>query len=237
MPSFLRHDYRRLERTDSDEEGIKLESHDDRKPAYSPPVPNRRAPRATTRWMVTTVILSILVLGVISLLSIKYARPRHRNASEPQSAIAPRPCGSSPSEASAAACIYDLMTHSWLPPSCFDEELTQEFRNLRQWPFYADRTGTRPLTEKELAWRTEESYTTLEYQYTHCVYRWRKQQRAVGKERDVEVHSAMQNHTISCSDLFLTTAKQLNGTNHVMVLEDKLISLVVGYPRCAHPKT
>ncbi|KAH8422267.1 uncharacterized protein LDX57_000025 [Aspergillus melleus] len=244
MPSsFNPHDYRKLQRIDSDDDDFKLESFDHVQQGPSAlPAPSKDPARKNTRWMISTVLLSALVLAAISLLSINFARPRHRTSSsptssapEPQSTMASQPCGTSPSEASAAGCIYDVMMHSWLPATCFDEELTKEFRGLREWRFYADANGTKILTEKEVAWRTEDVYTTLDYHYTRCVYSLRKDQRATERMKDQEVPVAEES-TVDCSELFLSTAKQLNETSSVIVLGGTLRSLSVSYPVCTRPK-
>ncbi|PLB46357.1 hypothetical protein P170DRAFT_438178 [Aspergillus steynii IBT 23096] len=243
MPfSFNPHNYSKLQRIDSDDDNFKLESFEERNqdPSAHPP-PSREPKRKNTRWMISTVLLSVAILAAISLLSLKFARPRHRtsdsatsSATEPQSTIAPRPCGTSPPEASAAGCIYDLMMNSWLPRTCFDEELTNEFRSLREWRFYADANGTKSLTEEELAWRTEVVYTTTDYHYTRCVYSLRRDQRAGERERDLEVPVAVEGMA-PCSDLFLSTTKQLNETSSVIILEGTLTALSMGYPLCARP--
>lgn len=240
MPfSFNPQNYSKLQRIDSDDEHFRLESLGDQNEAASElPPPSKDPKRKNTRWMISTVLFSVAILAAISLLSLKFARPRHSTSSsapEPQSTIAPRPCGTSPSDASAAGCIYDVMMNSWLPQTCFDEELTNEFRGLREWRFYADANGTRSLTEEELAWRTEEVYTTLDYHYTRCVYSMRKDQRAVERERDLEVSMAPDGLS-TCSELFLSTAKQLNETSSVIVLGGTLKALSMDYPLCTRPK-
>lgn len=242
MPvSFNPRNYSRLQTIDSDDENLKLESFEDRQqdPSAVPPL-SKDAKRKNTRWMISTVLLSALVLAAISLLSLKFARPRHRTSSAPtssvsQSTIAAPPCGTSPSEANAAGCIYDVMIHSWLPRTCFDEELTNEFRGLREWRFYADLNGTQVLTEEELAWRTEEVYTSLDYHYTRCVYTLRKTQRAAEKEGDVDIPILSEGRT-DCSDLLMNTAQQLNETSSVIVLGGSLASLSVGFPPCTRPR-
>ncbi|RMZ72441.1 Major facilitator superfamily transporter [Pyrenophora seminiperda CCB06] len=70
-------------------------------------------------------------------------------------------CGNSPAEASAAGCVFDLMTVSWLPLECYDGELTTQFMEEGPWNFYLS-NSTRPEALPE-----ESSLAT--YHHTeHC---------------------------------------------------------------------
>lgn len=91
-------------------------------------------------------------------------------------------------EARALDCVFDMLSLSWLPPTCLDDALTQEFATSGpgpdgEWDYWADANRSSPLTLEEvaaLAWRTEGIvYTTMGFHVQHCSYYWRKYWRVV----------------------------------------------------------
>jgi hypothetical protein len=83
-------------------------------------------------------------------------------------------CGSTPDEARALGCVFDVMSFAWTPPACYDHSLSQQFlAEQGPWTFYLDHNATQPLVFEELSdynivW-TEHSYHVV-----HCLYAWRR---------------------------------------------------------------
>ncbi|EME44324.1 hypothetical protein DOTSEDRAFT_93984, partial [Dothistroma septosporum NZE10] len=109
-------------------------------------------------------------------------------------------CGKTAQEARAAGCIFDPMMNSWLAEDCYDEELSLEFRNIRNWTFFTDEFRTRQLSEVEFS-EAGDSWGTWEYHITHCMYAVRKMQRAIGAGRKIERIVAAEVHTSHCANV------------------------------------
>jgi len=144
------------------------------------------------------------------------------------------PCGNSSSEAKAAGCIFDPMMNSWLSEDCYDEELSQEFRSLRDWAFYNNENATRRLTEEEFS-QVGDSWGTWEYHIAHCAFALRKLQRAVVKGRKIEQIVAREEHTTHCADVTNVTFRLMEKAYHQgesFSLQDMGTILHTGYPMC-----
>ncbi|KZL72557.1 hypothetical protein CT0861_09378 [Colletotrichum tofieldiae] len=93
-----------------------------------------------------------------------------------------RSCGSTPTEARNAGCVFDLLTTAWTPVECADLDLTREWLEVvtkegNKWPFYHDKDGKHP--QRDLAhlqsgeWDGE-LWSTLRLHRYHCLFIWRK---------------------------------------------------------------
>ena len=54
-------------------------------------------------------------------------------------------CGQTTAQALAKGCSFDPMTFAWIPPECYDAELTEEFLQLQPWHWYTDEGGQQPI--------------------------------------------------------------------------------------------
>ncbi|KIW09344.1 uncharacterized protein PV09_00245 [Verruconis gallopava] len=112
-------------------------------------------------------------------------------------------CGSSPAEAKAMGCIFDVMSFAWTPPQCYDHETSQMYLNRNgPWIFYLDHNATQPLefdtlSEHEVVW-TEHSYHIV-----HCLYAWERGHMAMNKGKGTLIPSELGSidHTRHCVDL------------------------------------
>ncbi|EFY94535.1 hypothetical protein X797_011842 [Metarhizium robertsii] len=93
-------------------------------------------------------------------------------------------CGSSVAEAQVLGCVYDNLVKGWIPAVC-PQLGKQEFvtagytePNSTGWPYYADKEGTRRLTDDELAFELAEPFvdnglrfwTTEREHVEHCAW-------------------------------------------------------------------
>ena len=173
-------------------------------------------------WMmglfITAFLLSILVvLGLVS------GPQTHRNLIESSS------CGSSPREAKARGCIFDLMSWCWVPPACHDEQLSQQNLDLGPWLWYEDVQATRPVLQQTAELGeipilfVEESFHQI-----HCTYIWKKMHRAYLSQRTIDSYVGRFNHTIHCSEVLLRRG----------VIWDQVdTSVVLKYPTCDDIRT
>ncbi|KAI8631246.1 hypothetical protein F5Y19DRAFT_25287 [Xylariaceae sp. FL1651] len=140
------------------------------------------------------------------------------------------PCGSTPEEALARGCKFDLISFCWLPDECYDSELVETFEAMRTWEYYADSERTEPVSREELlAGRGDGLYVTWEYHLRHCAFMWMKLHRAIlarGKPNMPEIDSyiASLNHTNHCTTILLTDRDVAFSTLNTETL--------VKYPHC-----
>ncbi|KAJ0109996.1 hypothetical protein J7T55_014798 [Diaporthe amygdali] len=117
--------------------------------------------------------------------------------SEPTQRIAH--CGSSASDARRLGCRFDIMSFSWLPPNCFDEELSHDFDTIQPWQWFADAAGTQEIPKSEVLMGEAKSlFVSFQYHRTHCVFMWRKLHRALGAKGMVDSYIGGYNHTVHC---------------------------------------
>lgn len=91
-------------------------------------------------------------------------------------------CGETVPDAIASGCIYDVMSSIWLPPTCADPELTQQFLALKAWTWWYDRNMTQKVPFAEVqAGEHEALWVSREFHWYHCTYMWRKFHRGVLK--------------------------------------------------------
>jgi len=144
------------------------------------------------------------------------------------------PCGNSASEAKEAGCIFDPMMNSWLSEDCYDEELSQEFRNQRDWAFFADRNATRRLTEEEFS-HAGDSWGSWEFHIAHCSFALRKLQRAIKYGRKIEMEVTHEDHTTHCAKVTAVTFQLMENAYNQggnFSLQDMGTVLHTGYPMC-----
>jgi hypothetical protein len=122
-------------------------------------------------------------------------------------------CGRNAKEAKALGCTFELMTVSWVPLECHDDELNQEFRNARDWRFYSDLKGSREIGETELSEMTVMAYGTNEFHRMHCGYSWMKIHRALETGRRIDKGLSYYKHTTHCAEMYKPANMSAVGTD------------------------
>ena len=96
-------------------------------------------------------------------------------------------CGDSVRAAKAMGCYFDILAAAWLPEKCLDEELTAEFELSGDgpdgsWQYWLDLNHTQEISVDALGDHADDPdsrfYSTTQWHVTHCLFYWRKQQRA-----------------------------------------------------------
>ncbi|EXU98300.1 hypothetical protein X797_008690 [Metarhizium robertsii] len=127
----------------------------------------------------------ILICHAITLLKA-FSSQLPNTAQDPTHQVSNCSCGATIHEARALDCTFDVLSVSWLPPSCRDDELTVEFAAggpgpHGAWDYWAHENGTWSLTLDEVAALVEKPksivYTSWEFHVLHCSFYWRKQWR------------------------------------------------------------
>jgi hypothetical protein len=123
-----------------------------------------------------------------------------------------RSCGSSVNEARSLGCKFDIMSFSWLAPSCYDDDLTTEFQHLQTWqwslsPLTATKHGGNKDNNDNKTFldaatvrlgEHESLYVSQEYHIQHCIYMWKKLHRAFLGVRQLDAYIWDYAHTEHC---------------------------------------
>ncbi|KAA8647073.1 uncharacterized protein ATNIH1004_005756 [Aspergillus tanneri] len=117
----------------------------------------------------------------------------------------PLPCGKSPTEALARGCHFDIIATAWLPPKCIDYELVSEFIASYQWQYFPSANGTDPYLDDPdtLGSQTGLIWTTHRWHYAHCLFMWKKLNRALVRGRMTDGETIKLGHTEHCSTTIL----------------------------------
>ncbi|KAK0124172.1 hypothetical protein ONS95_009154 [Cadophora gregata] len=127
---------------------------------------------------ISSTTLTILLLSITTstlLLQKLHFTPNSSRATTPQ--ISPGNilnCGTSPSQARALNCIFDIMDYSWTPKPCFHASLSQYYLDLalsRNLTFHLTSSQSKTLpTSEVLAGKHEYVFTTRIFHTLHCAY-------------------------------------------------------------------
>jgi hypothetical protein len=110
-------------------------------------------------------------------------------------------CGSTPDEARALNCVFDVMSFAWTPKACYDHEHSVETMDRTgPWIFYLDHNATEPVPFEQL---TDELVVWTEHSYhvSHCLYAWERIHRAYLGSMILPAELGSINHTLHCRDL------------------------------------
>ena len=163
--------------------------------------------------VVATIILTSLVISVIAIVQIKkfnpwyqdHAQLHYQQKDESLSGNAPSysasslgppssgplSCGSTPTEASANGCTFDIMAFQYVPATCYEERimvtsLSSESHlvpaETGEFPWYRWSNFTEPVpqTAVDLS-RYTDIWTTNDWHLAHCLYMWKLLSHAVGR--------------------------------------------------------
>lgn len=117
----------------------------------------------------------------------------------------PLPCGTSSNEAIARGCRFDLIATAWLPSKCIDEDLVSEFESFYPWKYFRNHNGTQTYSNDPnvLGSQTELIWVTHRWHSAHCLFMWKKLNRALIQGRDTDGETIMQGHTDHCTKTIL----------------------------------
>ncbi|EAW16776.1 uncharacterized protein NFIA_001230 [Aspergillus fischeri NRRL 181] len=194
-------DYTRL-RKDDDEEFVYSKT--------TPPTqPPQGRPYRSNATLLSSLALTISIITGIFTLIAYINGPRNLKPQSPDSLFR---CGTSAAQAKAAGCHFDLMSFSWLPSACYNEDLTNDFLNYTDWKWSLDIEG-RHLVPKEYVQQGDFEYlfTSYEYHVVHCVFMWKKTHQAIldGSFDHLDGYIAGLGHTGHCGEMLLDRGTDL----------------------------
>lgn len=150
-----------------------------------------------------------MTLAVVTWTSvIVQSSKQHSCLPHSTSGVGPSSCGTSTFSAREMGCNFDIMSFSWLPPACFDEQLMQDFLDHENgpWIWYHDQNRTQQA-EREfvLLGNYPQLYVEWDYHMAHCAFMWRKMHRAVLEGRPLDSYILDMHHTQHCERTLLRT--------------------------------
>lgn len=191
---------------------------------FGSPAPEQVLVRTSSRW----VWLCLINIGVLALLVFRMWSTK-RAATLPTSLhdevltmdgksfpsgqlswsqnFTPLPCGKSPDEALARGCHFDMIATAWLPPKCIDQELVVEFMASHPWQYFRNQNGTEPLPTDADSLGSQTAgliWTTHRWHWAHCLYMWKKLNRALVHGWMTDGETIKQGHTDHCTKTILS---------------------------------
>jgi hypothetical protein len=156
-------------------------------------------------FLLTALLTCLALMGAIDLVH------RITNSKSPRSKL-PCYCGSSVEEAQSLGCKYVPMASAYLPPHCRDDFLDAEFNRLGHnadgsWTYYADYARTTTTNLRTIATFGGSSirfYNDWEWHVMHCLFYWRKLQRAQFSGVTIEPRFNTDAHISHCARLILS---------------------------------
>lgn len=138
-----------------------------------------------------------------------------------------KPCGSTPAEARARGCHFDVISFCWLPDECDDREMSEEFDMVNQLEWFSDRERTQPVSHEQIMTGEYTGlYVNWEYHLRHCTAMWKKMHRAIagslGKAA-IDSYIGVYSHTEHCEHMLLGNRTILDVINTI---------ILVKYPDC-----
>ena len=172
-----------------------------------------------------TLLMLFFTLGLVGFLAIRTADANRvaeisSGVQIQNDVIQEAPCGSTPSEARARGCHFDIMSFCWLPDRCYDEELSEEFQAHKTWEWYLDQNLTVPISQDDaLSGEFAELYVDWEYHILHCTYMWRKMHRATMGPgvSAIDGYIGSARHTEHCGEMLLMNRDLSLGTFNTVI--------------------
>lgn len=160
------------------------------------------------------ILIFVIFANVILLFLIPRSRAATSNPMDPAlmwdhfAHLPPTSCGSTPSEAKALGCQFDIMTYAWQPSPCYDALLIEDFRDMlsrKKLGFYEEKNNySSPLDLTQIA-KGEHEFVWMNWEHhrQHCAYMFRKLHRAMDAGRPVDGYIADYKHTDHCLKILM----------------------------------
>lgn len=138
-----------------------------------------------------------------------------------------RECGSTPDEARANGCVYDVMMQLWTPPECMDTPLSERYLEKGNWTWYANSDASKIYTDEEIRKGEHDVvYVAQSYHRHHCIFAWERLVRAMRNQAPLIMELISYDHVMHCRHKTLTLPSE--GAQDV-----RGVIAPTGYTRCA----
>lgn len=118
-------------------------------------------------------------------------------------------CGSTPDEARALGCHFDLFSYAWYAPPCYNKDLHQSFLTQHRDEIEWRHMDYSPLTTDDVLTGNHWSLRPISGQFhdLHCTYAWLRLIRALAEERPMDWKLLKFEHSQHCSKRLLEKDK------------------------------
>lgn len=188
-----------FEDVSSDEEAKEALNPDFEQP-IQPLSDQKHTPGRTSRILLAALISTILAIALIfSIYRFNIRKPTYDQ------------CGTTPAEARARGCIFEVTSSSWVVPACYDEEVEVEFLASYEWHFYRDINYTieAPLSDVRLG-EDPGFFVSSQYHINHCGFLLKKMHRALKRGEPVDGYIWPLHHTDHCIKWLTNPTGQYN---------------------------
>ncbi|TAQ86706.1 hypothetical protein B7494_g4980 [Chlorociboria aeruginascens] len=113
-------------------------------------------------------------------------------------------CGTTPSEARAKGCVFEMTEFAWLPKACSDPEIEAEFLNAKNLQYYRDANYTEevPLSEVKRG-DGPGFFVRQDYHLEHCAFLFKKLHKSISQGRKIDGIISPFHHTSHCVHMLL----------------------------------
>lgn len=172
------------------------------------------------------LIVALLTCGGLAITMLKPRLSSSTTAASNPHALK-QPCGTTPGEARAHGCHFDVNSFCWLPDVCWDASLSEEFDSYKDWKWWRDENATDPISyELVSTGEFTDLYVEWEYHLVHCTTTWKKMHRALlrGGLNAIDAYIGSYQHTLHCEDMLLS--------GYSASLKDVNTVIRIKYPDC-----
>jgi hypothetical protein len=108
-------------------------------------------------------------------------------------------CGSTPEDARAAGCVFDVMMQLWTPAECYDGNLSERFLAAGKWTWWADAGATTVISDIDMKkGEHDRVYVSADYHKSHCIFAWEKLVRALRNQTPLIEQLISVDHAMHC---------------------------------------
>lgn len=113
-------------------------------------------------------------------------------------------CGTTPAEARANGCVFEMTGFSWLPKECADPIVEAEFLNAKDLQYYRDMNYTQEVSLEEVRRGDGPGFfVKQDYHLAHCGFLFKKLHRAISQGKKVDGLISPVHHTGHCVHMLL----------------------------------
>lgn len=190
---------------DDDDFGSLVEDDDDDNDYQVTYLTQRHEPSLLISAVLFVVFLVLLLVCAVAVLLVMRAISVP-SESESEDLLT---CGETPEQAQHLGCRFNVMSFTWVPSPCFDEELIDEFLNSPSvpWKWFSERNATTASTfplEEVSSGQFPELYVTNAFHTTHCTFTWRQLHRALTMLGYLDSYIGNYEHTLHCEQMLLS---------------------------------
>lgn len=114
-------------------------------------------------------------------------------------------CGTTPEEARKRGCLFEMHNFAWVPPLCYDEELSQDWNSYKGWEFSwaaNDSSATSASFVQDCRNGNIEAAWVPWYQHmAHCSFILKKYLRSVMFDRPMDNWTSDWHHNEHCTNM------------------------------------